>query len=82
MPAIIYVNLCERGRKPCCSKCDIILSVRPRTQTSQGQRPVAQRGANLLLNEEGKAYVAQKLPSQFSQRIAPRIWEKQDDETR
>lgn len=42
---------------------------------------MAQHGANHLLGEEGKAYMAQKSPSpsQFSQRIAPRIWEKQDD---
>lgn len=36
-------------------------------------------GADHLLDEEGKAYMAQKSPSQFSQRIAPKSWEKRGD---
>lgn len=39
---------------------------------------VAQHGAAHLVDEEGKTYMVQKSPSQFSQRIAPKIWEEQD----
>lgn len=39
---------------------------------------VPQHGAAHLVDEEGKTYMVQKSPSQFSQRIAPKIWEEQD----
>jgi len=87
------VHLCERGRKPCHSKC--VISLRSCTQTRQLKFSSAlfcksqeakdninakiQRGADHLLDEEINSDMIWKSPFQSPQRIIQRIWEKQAD---
>lgn len=68
--------ICVRGEgillQQVCYQLEALHSNLPRSKTIPAV-------ADHLLNVEGKAYMIQKSPSQLLQRIAPRIWEKQDN---